>query len=481
MRRLLAATAVALALGACNDQYASSGRSLAPIPQRTMALMSEKGMAKSDPILVRLYKKESELEVWKRAADGKYAMLKTFPICRWSGQLGPKRREGDRQAPEGFYTINPSQLNPNSAYYLSFDTGYPNAYDRAHNGTGSALMVHGSCSSRGCYAMTDEGIAEVYALARESISSGQRGFQFQAYPFRMTAENLARYRADPNMPFWKNLKDGSDHFELTGHEPRVAVCGGRYAFDTVGMTCKDDPSLAPMMAQKQERDRVAVAELVAKGTPAVKLVYADGGGHESFRQSMASLGGGDSQNFSILDSRPRRNLGDVSRPDALAEGPREVPIEEKTTVLASAGTARKATSSRLAAAIGQPELGKPTLSAAKPARTVLASADPDEPLMTQSTSAPDVKPDSKPFYERMLGNVLGRSEPAPAATADTEAVPVPVDAPLPPRRQVAAPTPLKPVPNKPQASLAVPLQHASASAIPGTQATGPSGGSFKAN
>ncbi len=480
MRRLLAATAVALALGACNDQYASSGRSLAPIPPRTMALMSEKGMSKNDPILVRLYKKESELEVWKRASDGRYAMLKSFPICRWSGQLGPKRREGDRQAPEGFYTINPSQLNPNSAYYLSFDTGYPNAYDRAHNGTGSALMVHGSCSSRGCYAMTDEGISEVYALAREAISSGQRGFQFQAYPFRMTAENLARYRADPNMPFWKNLKDGSDHFELTGHEPRVAVCGGRYAFDTVGMTCKDDPSLAPMVAQKQEQDRIAVAELVAKGTPAVKLVYADGGGHESFRQNMAALSGGDGQNFSILDARSRRSLGDVSRPDALAEGPREVPVEEKTTVLA-AGPARKAASSRLAAAVGQPEPAKPSLPAAKPARTVLASADPDEPLMTQSTTATtaEAKPEPKAFYERMLGNVLGRSEPAVAAEAD--AVPAPLDVPLPPRRRVAAPAPAKPASTKPQASIAVPVQHASAHSIPGAHDAATAAEGLRAN
>lgn len=478
MRRLLAAAAVALALGACNDQYASSGRSLAPIPPRTMALMSEKGMSKSDPILIRLYKKESELELWKRAGDGKYALLKSFPICRWSGQLGPKRREGDRQAPEGFYTINPSQLNPNSAYYLSFDTGYPNAYDRAHNGTGSALMVHGSCSSRGCYAMTDEGISEVYALAREAIASGQRGFQFQAYPFRMTAENLARYRADPNMPFWKNLKTGSDHFELTGREPRVAVCGGRYAFDTVGMTCKDDPSLAPMVARKQEQDRIAVAELVAKGTPAVKLVYADGGGHESFRQNVAALGGGDGQNFSILDARARRNLGDVSRPDALAEGPREVPVEEKTTVLAG-GPARKAASSRLAAAIGQPEPAKPSLPAAKPARTVLASADPDEPLMTQSTPVMETKSESKPFYERMLGNVLGRSEPA--VTAEMEAAPAPADAPLPPRRRAAAPMPLKPGPAKPQASIATPVRHASAGALPGTQAAGPTIGTSKSN
>ena len=88
-------------------------------------------MSKNDPILIRSYKKEAEMEVWKRSANGRYALLKTYPICRWSGQLGPKVREGDRQAPEGFYTVTPAQMNPNSAYYLSFDTGFPNAYDRS--------------------------------------------------------------------------------------------------------------------------------------------------------------------------------------------------------------------------------------------------------------------------------------------------------------------------------------------------------------
>src|ERR671916_131008 len=171
-----------------------------------------------------------EIAVWKRGSDGQYAVLKTFPICRWSGQLGPKVREGDRQAPEGFYTVTPAQMNPNSSYYLSFDTGFPNAYDRAHGRTGSHLMVHGTCSSRGCFAMTDEAIAEVYAIAREAFAGGQRGFQFQAFPFRMTAEKLAKHRADPNTPFWRNLKEGSDFFEVMKEEPPVAVASGRYHF-----------------------------------------------------------------------------------------------------------------------------------------------------------------------------------------------------------------------------------------------------------
>src|SRR4051794_26999239 len=143
VKRVMVATAFALALAACGESNTRSTRHLVPIPPRTLALMAEKGMSSSDPILVRAYKTESELEVWKRRADGNYAHLKTYPICRWSGQLGPKIREGDRQAPEGFYMVTPGQMNPDSANYLAFDTGFPNEYDRAHGRTGAYLMVHG--------------------------------------------------------------------------------------------------------------------------------------------------------------------------------------------------------------------------------------------------------------------------------------------------------------------------------------------------
>jgi murein L,D-transpeptidase YafK len=88
-----------------------------------LALLDQKRMPKDSPILVRLFKQESEAEVWKQDTSGRFALLKTYPICRWSGELGPKIREGDRQAPEGFYTVTPAQMNPNSSYYLAFDIG----------------------------------------------------------------------------------------------------------------------------------------------------------------------------------------------------------------------------------------------------------------------------------------------------------------------------------------------------------------------
>jgi murein L,D-transpeptidase YafK len=180
---------------------------------------------------------------------------------------------GDRQAPEGFYTVTPGQMNPNSAHYLSFDTGYPNAYDSAHGRTGAHLMVHGSCSSAGCYAITDEAIAELYAVAREAFAGGQPAFQFQAYPFRMRAENFAKHRDDPNVAFWRNLKEGSDRFEVTRQEPRVSVVNQRYDFGPEQLT----------VAKKRAADEQKFAEFVAEGVPAVHALYEDGGQHASFR------------------------------------------------------------------------------------------------------------------------------------------------------------------------------------------------------
>jgi hypothetical protein len=125
--------------------------------------------------------------------------------------------EGDRQAPEGFYTITPGLMNPNSNYYRAINTGFPNAYDRANDRHGAFLMIHGDCSSRGCYAMTDEQVGEIYSLAHESFLGGQPSFQIQAYPFRMTPANLARHRTSPHLAFWKMLKIGNDHFAPIQH------------------------------------------------------------------------------------------------------------------------------------------------------------------------------------------------------------------------------------------------------------------------
>lgn len=296
---LSAAIAGAVALGGCQADDATVERHLKPLSPQMLALIEQKNMAKDLPILVRIFKEESELEVWKQDRSGQMALLKTYPICRWSGELGPKIREGDRQAPEGFYTITPGQMNPNSSLYLSFNLGYPNAYDRAHGRTGTHLMVHGDCSSSGCYAMTDEQITEIFALARESFFGGQRSFQVQAYPFRMTPKNMAKHRTNPNIPFWRMLKEGYDHFEVTRVEPKVDVCEKRYVFNARSPTNASNAltfnpaghcpiyeipqEIASAVLAKQQQDEVKVAELVKSGiSPAPIRTNSDGGMHSVF-------------------------------------------------------------------------------------------------------------------------------------------------------------------------------------------------------
>ena len=222
-----------LSLAGCfgEDSYELPTRAMKELSPQMVGLLEQKNMPKDSPILVRIFKEESELEVWKQDTTSHFQILKVYPICRWSGDLGPKVHEGDRQAPEGFYTITPDLMQPNSNYYLAINTGFPNTYDKANDRHGAFLMIHGDCSSRGCYAMTDEQIGEIYSLARESFLGGQQSFQVQAYPFRMTPANLARHRDNPNMAFWRMIKEGNDHFEVSRLEPKVEVCNRHYVFD----------------------------------------------------------------------------------------------------------------------------------------------------------------------------------------------------------------------------------------------------------
>ncbi len=315
---LFGASLLALSVAGCDDSSSPNARATKPVPAATIAMMNKIGSDQHAATLIRTFKKEAEFEVWKQKPDGTYAYLKTFPMCRWSGQLGPKVREGDRQVPEGFYGVTPAQMNPNSSYYLSFNVGYPNALDRSLGHTGGAIMVHGICSSAGCYSMTDAQISEIYAIARESFNGGQHSIQMQSFPFRMTAENLAKHRLDQNMPFWRNLKEGSDHFEVTKAEPAVGVCGHHYVFDAktadgtpldAGSPCpalKTEDQLASAVSQKQAKDNEAIAELVAKGVQPIKLVYQDGGQHPDFRNKVAEM----------------------SRPEAIAELPTEVVLND---------------------------------------------------------------------------------------------------------------------------------------------------------
>ena len=349
---------IGLGLAACEENRPrGAARHNIPIPADVQALMSVKGMNKSSPVLIRSFKKESELEIWKMAGNGQYALLKSYPMCRWSGQLGPKKREGDRQAPEGFYDITPASMNPNSSFYLSFNMGFPNAFDRTHGRTGAHLMVHGACSSAGCYSMSDDQIAEIYAIVREAHNGGQRAVQMQAMPFRMSAENLAKHRYDANMPFWRNLKEGSDMFEVARVEPKVSVCQARYAFNRTG-DCREDPTkqqIAASAAEKRRQDEAQVAALVARGTPAIRLVYQDGGQHDKFTQVLMASGPEALEQKAAWGSRA---VG-VSRPDAVISGPREIMVASPgsvtprpATAAAPASTVSAGTSSAVTASAG---------------------------------------------------------------------------------------------------------------------------------
>ena len=181
-----------------------------------------------DPVFIRIFKEESLLEVWIRTGT-EYQHLKDYAICAYSGYLGPKLKEGDRQSPEGFYKVKKYQLNPNSKFHLSFNLGYPNKYDRAHERTGSFLMVHGNCVSDGCYAMTDDKIEEIYTLVEGALQKGQKYVQVHAYPFRMTEENMALFSDNEWYDFWVNLKEGYDYFEAEKLPPLVKVENKQYS------------------------------------------------------------------------------------------------------------------------------------------------------------------------------------------------------------------------------------------------------------
>src|SRR6516225_9133457 len=297
---LTAAFAAALAPATClgEDSNQLPTKATKELPPELLSLFRQKKMPKYSPILVRIFKEEAELEVWKQDTTGHFQILKIFPICRWSGDLGPKFHEGDRQAPEGFYTITPELMNPNSDFYLAINTGFPNSFDKANNRDGSSLMIHGDCLSSGCYAMTDEQMGKIYSLARDALL-GRPSFQVQAYPFRLTPANLARHRTSPNLAFWKMLKIGNDHFEATHLEPKVDVCDRLYVFDAqphpispnplvfnpTGKcpTFVVNPKIARRALEKQRTDEVEYAQLLEDNVPTAPIYSGlDGGMNKVF-------------------------------------------------------------------------------------------------------------------------------------------------------------------------------------------------------
>jgi murein L,D-transpeptidase YafK len=212
-----------------NHWYYRRGRPLPGTPDlaKLDQRLAAQGLELGAPVFLRIFKLDSELELWLEK-DGRYRLFATYPICLWSGRLGPKLQEGDLQAPEGFYTVGKEQLNPNSRWHRSFSLGFPNEFDRAQGRTGSFLMVHGGCASIGCYAMTNDVIDEIWRVVTTALDRGQAAFQVQVFPFRMTEANFKARSADRWSAFWADLKRGYDSFERTHVPPSVSVCDGRY-------------------------------------------------------------------------------------------------------------------------------------------------------------------------------------------------------------------------------------------------------------
>ena len=214
---------------------ARDGRLLLPLPGTpdTGALptrIAAMGVNLGASALIRIFKAESELEIWM-SKDGAYVHFATYPICYWSGTSGPKLREGDRQTPEGFYTITSGQLHSGGRWPRSLDIGFPNTYDRIHQRSGSHILVHGGCNSIGCFAVTDAVNAEIYDIVSAALRLDTLHVPVHVFPFRMTEENLAAHASGAWTAFWRSLKHGYDSFERTRLPPRISVCEGSYRID----------------------------------------------------------------------------------------------------------------------------------------------------------------------------------------------------------------------------------------------------------
>ncbi len=191
------------------------------------AELSAKGLKSGSNVFIRIFKLPGELEVWIED-NGRYRLFESYPICSYSGYLGPKLKEGDWQSPEGFYKVTPGQMNPRSSYHLSFNIGYPNDYDKFLKRSGSSIMVHGNCSSKGCFAMNDYRMEEIYTLAHAAFMNGQLSIDVHIFPFHLTKENMYKYRFSPWIGFWKNLREGYDAFERSRQVPVITADQGKY-------------------------------------------------------------------------------------------------------------------------------------------------------------------------------------------------------------------------------------------------------------
>lgn len=231
---LLIVTALLCACQTTTTKLPSSERLIGVKGMRLSGLRNEmlaQNLELGEPTFIRIFKEEGILETWvKDTHTEQFAPFKQYEICKYSGNLGPKLKEGDGQAPEGFYNIGADQMNPWSEYHLSFNLGFPNEYDRAHHRTGSNLMVHGGCKSVGCFAITDDAMEEVYLMTEASIANGYN-VPVHIFPFRMAPENMHKHKNHRWRDEWINLQQGYNAFEITKTPPTPKLANYKYVFD----------------------------------------------------------------------------------------------------------------------------------------------------------------------------------------------------------------------------------------------------------
>lgn len=201
------------------------------------AILDGRDVADLGGIFFRVFKREQELELWVRESGAeRFTLLKSYPVCAVSGELGPKRRQGDLQVPEGFYDID--IFNPASRYHLSMRVNYPNRVDRRRSEgdtPGGDIYIHGGCATIGCVPVTDEYIEELYLVAAAARDAGQRRIPVHIFPTRLDADGLEWLEKSfgnnrEEMAFWRNLGEGYRSFEATRVVPRIGYDGSRYTF-----------------------------------------------------------------------------------------------------------------------------------------------------------------------------------------------------------------------------------------------------------
>jgi murein L,D-transpeptidase YafK len=274
------------------ERQRAAAKGAIPLPNtpevgRTAARLAEKGLAVGNAVMLRAFKESSELELWMEK-DGVFVHFATYPVCHWSGSLGPKQAEGDKQTPEGFYTVTSRQLHRAGRWRRALNLGFPNAYDQSQARSGSYILVHGGCSSVGCFAMTDPVMAEIFQLSSAALQQGQGHIPVHVFPFRMTDANLDRHRSAEWYQFWQNLKEGYDVFERTHRPPRVSVCDNRYVIQEAG----PEEAAAPSPLEPCAATAAQIAELVRSNAfaPPVSSPRRGAGRHASVgRRSRAHM------------------------------------------------------------------------------------------------------------------------------------------------------------------------------------------------